>query len=384
MAGPTRTKKTHRASAVYSTAASAFAATLAALVGLAASANACGSNEGTEILDASPGSDAEAIDANAADGSDSGAREDGGAASDARASDADAADATIRDAGPSYCDFLDVKPAFCDDFDHGAVGATWDAVVVIKPGTATLDDTVSTSAPNSLLITTPLVQDTSYGTVLLRKTVTNAAAVTHARLAFSFNPTSMTSATGSLAIATLDLSMGHLFTLYLRDQSTTPGPSLVETQASDTRFALTGVPAVGAWTRVILDLDVTNAKANVYFGSAHVLTDAVIGRRHEHRAHDSHRRPFERTGAVVPRKLRRRDARSRIAVGLGPGQRDGRVVDWKLSSSPFAQLAKWLILPSFTANMSAACKLTLRPRVPPTLPRSTRSVKTNRFTVMTL
>jgi hypothetical protein len=187
-------------------------------------------------------------------------------------------DASVIDAGPSYCDLLSQKPTFCDDFDHGAGFPTWDALTKVSPGTATLDMSTSASAPFSLFIQTANTQGVGFGTVLLRKTVTVAAPATHARLSFSFNPESGPPTVGSFGLATLDLSTSHLFTLYLRDPSATPGAALVEAAATETRFDLgTALPPPGTWTRIVIDLDLANARANVLFGATHVLTDAAIG-----------------------------------------------------------------------------------------------------------
>lgn len=205
---------------------------------------------------------------------------DGGAGSDAsRDAGADANEPpSFADAGPSFCSMQSPKPTFCEDFDHAGALGDFDAVVAVKPSSASLSAAEYTSGPASALIATSEAVGTTYASVLLRKTVMLGANVTHARLSFSYYPTSdMPVDGGSLGIATLDIGTGHLFTLYLRDPSVMAGPALVESVAMDTRFALTNVALPkNQWTRVVLDVDLVNAKANVTFGATKVLSDAVI------------------------------------------------------------------------------------------------------------
>ncbi len=206
--------------------------------------------------------------------------EDGGSPVDAGKPTADAggdAKPNFVDAGASYCATLVTKPAFCEDFDHASALADWDAVVAVAPGTASLSGAEYTSGPASVLIATSTAAAGAYSSVLVRKTVTLGANVNRARLSFSYFPTSDVAAAGSFGIATLDISSAHLFTLYLRDPSATPGPALVEAVATDTRFALTNATLpLNQWTRIVLDVDVMNGKANVTFGAIKVLTDAAI------------------------------------------------------------------------------------------------------------
>ena len=233
----------------------------------------CGSSS-----DATPGASDGGQDAGAPDATAAG---DGGRAGDAdnQGKDAgiDARPPDFGDGGTSFCATLATKPAFCEDFDHANALADWDAVVAVAPGTASLSAAEFTSGPASALIATSTAAAGAYSSVLLRKTVTLAAKVTRARLSFSYFPTNDVEEAGSFGIATLDIGTAHLFTLYLRDPSATPGPALVESVSTDTRFALTGATLTkNKWTRIVVDVDVANGKANVTFGAVKVLTDAVI------------------------------------------------------------------------------------------------------------
>jgi hypothetical protein len=112
--------------------------------------------------------------------------------------------------------------------------------------------------------------------VLLRKTVLGD--VTHAKLSFSaFFPT-VTLTQGAIAIATLDVSLNHFFTLNLRDQDpTAPAASLEEyANGTLTRHVLTRLPPAGVWTRVVIDLDFGAGKANVSFDAQKALDGEPI------------------------------------------------------------------------------------------------------------
>ncbi len=235
------------------------------------------------------------------DGGDNDAAPDGHATEDAGGdagkpsldAGGDAKPPNFGDAGPSFCSTLAPKPAFCEDFDHGGALADWDAVVVVAPGTASLSAVEFTSGPASALIATSTAAAGAYSSVLLRKTVTLAANVNRARLSFSYYSTSDVAQAGSFGIATLDIGTAHLFTLYLRDPSATPGPALVESVATDTRFALTNATlTTNQWTRIVLDVDVANGKANVTFGANKVLTDAAI-------SHGTSKEPTIRVGSLA-------------------------------------------------------------------------------------
>jgi len=240
---------------------------------LGALAAGCGSSDDAGSTNSDDAGD---LDGGAVDSSTS---FDAGTAIDAsKDAGADARPPDFTDAGPSFCSTLSPKPAFCEDFDHAGALGDFDAVIAVAPSTASLSANEHTSGPASALIATAQAVGTTYASVLLRKTVTLGANVTHARLSFSYYPTSdIPQDGGSLGIATLDIGTAHLFTLYLRDPSAMPGPALVETRSMDNRLALTNVTLpTNQWTRIVIDLDLTNTKANVTFGATKVLTDAVI------------------------------------------------------------------------------------------------------------
>lgn len=185
----------------------------------------------------------------------------------------DAADARpdAPDAGLGYCRSLTPKPKFCDDFDDGDLTNDWDQATAIGGSVMDLDDSSWRSSPFSFHVLTKALPAASSGNVLLRKTVLGN--VGQARLAFSaFFPT-VTLTKGAIAIATLDVSLNHFFTLNLRDQDgTAPAASLEEyVGGTFTRHLLTRLPPAGAWTRIVIDLDFVNGRANVSFDASKAL-----------------------------------------------------------------------------------------------------------------
>lgn len=202
---------------------------------------------------------------------DAGDRNEGGAA-DAARDDAEAG-------APTWCDTRMPAPVFCDDFDRGELGARWDFFLKSPPGTAALDFTNARSWPNALTIVTGKVVDAEFGSILLRKTV--GGSPSRARLGFDVFA-DQAQASGTLALATLDLSPDHLLTLYLRDENPgAPGAALVEVPPGGVplvRNALPAVPAAGAWTRIELDVDVAGGKATLRFNGTAVLDGVAVAK----------------------------------------------------------------------------------------------------------
>jgi hypothetical protein len=83
---------------------------------------------------------------------------------------------------------------------------------------------------------------------------------------------------GALAIATLDVSQNHFFTLFLRDRdANAPTATLEEVGPNTTtRHVLSKLPASNVWTRVTIDIDLAGSKATVLFGADKVLDGAAI------------------------------------------------------------------------------------------------------------
>ena len=192
--------------------------------------------------------------------------------------DADPADAK-RDVVVSpnhYCAKLSPAPRFCDDFDDGDLTNDWDVNTVLSGSTIALDDAQFASGPFSYVVQTKaLTTAGSSGNALLRKTVLGT--VKHPKLSFSAFFPSVTFTKGIIAIATLDVSSSHYFTLNLRDQDAVPAASLEEfVGATMTRHVLTRLPPAGVWTRITVDLDFTTGKANVSFGADKALADEPI------------------------------------------------------------------------------------------------------------
>lgn len=200
---------------------------------------------------------------------------DGEAGPDADAGGADATDAADakKDAvsPPSgFCGKLVPTPKFCDDFDDGDLTDDWDANAVLA-GTIDIDDSTSTSQPASFLAkTTALTMVGTGANASIRKTIFGT--VTHAKLSFMALLPVVTFSQGIVAIATLDVSTSHYFTLNLRDQDAVPAASLEEFVGGTlTRHVLTKLPPAGTWTRVTIDLDLTAGKANLSFDAEKAL-----------------------------------------------------------------------------------------------------------------
>jgi hypothetical protein len=170
----------------------------------------------------------------------------------------------------AYCAGLVPKPKFCDDFDDLDLENDWDQPTVIVPSVMDLDDSTYTSAPLSYVVATKTVAAGGAGNVSLRKTVVGN--VSHVQLAFSAIFATTTLTKGIVAIATLDVSSSHFFTLYLRDDGV-DGAGALEEQVggTTTRHVLTQLPPAGAWTRIVLDLDFVTGRANVSFGAQKAL-----------------------------------------------------------------------------------------------------------------
>jgi hypothetical protein len=175
-----------------------------------------------------------------------------------------------------YCAGLVPKPKFCDDFDDLDLTNDWDQPTVLAPSVMDLDDSTYTSAPVSYIVTTKALLQGSAGNVHLRKTVLGA--VSHVQLAFSAFFATTTLTQGLVAIATLDVSSNHLFTLYLRDDDPGAPAAVLEEQVNGTvvRHVLAKLPVAKAWTRIILDLDFVAGKANLSFGAQKALDDEPI------------------------------------------------------------------------------------------------------------
>lgn len=201
-----------------------------------------------------------------AGGHDAGA--DAGDAGDA--GDADANKPPL-EAGTAYCVSLAVKPRFCDDFDDGDLTNDWTQTAFAPGSVAELDGTSFTSGPASFHVKTPATGASAANNALLRLTL--FAAVTRAKLSFATFLPATTFTKGSIAIATLDVSLNHFFTLYLRDMDPTAPAAVLEeyVAGTTTRHLLTRLPPVNAWTRVTVDLDLATGKANVSFDAQKAL-----------------------------------------------------------------------------------------------------------------
>ena len=173
-----------------------------------------------------------------------------------------------------FCASLAAKPRFCDDFDDADLKNNWDVATIVN-GDGDLDPTDATSPPASFAVETAPLGNGQAANVHLRATATGAP-TGHVKLTFSVRLATTTFTQGVVAIATLDVSQTHFFTLYLRDgDPTAPAATLEETTASGTtRHLLTKVPPANTWTRATIDLDLGASKASVFWGADEAL-DAV-------------------------------------------------------------------------------------------------------------
>jgi hypothetical protein len=197
--------------------------------------------------------------------------------------------ALIEDGSPPDSDVPDVIPTadaaadgdaagpspdgevFADDFEDGELEDDWDVFNVCVGCSATVDQGAFLAKTKSIV-----AQENAFAQ--LRTTVMGAPS----RIRFSFDATfpSVTLTKGTLAIATVDVSANHFFTLYLRDTDmNTPAASLDEQGGpSPKRHLLTSLPPAGTKTRVVIDIDLGGGTANVSFGGSVALANDPIGK----------------------------------------------------------------------------------------------------------
>ena len=233
----------------------------------------CASDEvnGTVVVDAAP--EASALDASVAD----------------TFVPEDAADDVVEDHAPhtTFCSILSNAanpPKFCDDFDDHDVANGWSTTTVSPTTDSTLadDSTQFVSAPLSAVFKTKALATGAGANASLRATLITA--VNHPSLQFQarFSQTAFTD--GSVAIATLNVSLSHLFYLYLHDPlATPPGPSLYEevpvagASSMKVHHPLTGVlPAANTWADWTIALDFDAGTASVSYDGVALLTNEPI------------------------------------------------------------------------------------------------------------
>lgn len=191
----------------------------------------------------------------------------------------DAADAKADVVVPPahFCAGLVPAPNFCDDFDDGNLTDDWTASAVQAAGTVfELDTATSTSAPASFHVLTTAEMAAASNNALLRTTMLGA--VSHAKLAFAVRLPSVTFTKGAIAIARFHITLNDSYTLYLRGPDAAGNVATLEENVNGvtTEHALAKLPTAGAWTRVTIDLDLTNGKASVMFDAQKALDAATI------------------------------------------------------------------------------------------------------------
>jgi hypothetical protein len=239
---------------------------------LAAAAYGCGSSDDNPVAvpgdDASDGNDglAPAPPPPPAPPGDGGTDSGRDAASDA-------------EGGPPFCSALSPAPKFCADFDDADPTSHWDQVTVLGGiSTLAIDTTISTSSPASLFASMAARPSGESGVGHLRKTV--AGTPTRAKLVFSAHPSETVFTKGAYSIVDLDVTINHIFTLYLYDDDDVGGhkPSLKEISGGTiTYHPLPKVPPANAWTRITLDIDSANGKATLLYGAEKILDAITVG-----------------------------------------------------------------------------------------------------------
>ena len=185
-------------------------------------------------------------------------------------------DAKADASAKSFCATLSPKPRFCDDFDDGDLDDDWDVLTVLN-GEADLDPTSATSVPASFAVGTLPVASAQSAHVHLR-TTSNGTAAGHVVLAFDVMLATATFTQGVVAIARLDVSSNHFFTLYLRDgDPDAPAATLEEIrrQARHATSSRSSRPQT-MWTHATIDVDLGAAKATVLWGTEKALDQAPI------------------------------------------------------------------------------------------------------------
>lgn len=163
------------------------------------------------------------------------------------------------------------EAVFSDDFEDGELDDDWDVLNVCSGCAATIEQGVFVAKTKSVL-----AQDTAFAHV--RTTVMGAPS--RIRLSFDATFPSVTLAQGTVAIATVDVSTSHFFSLYLRDGDTdAPGPALQEEGLPGSkRHPLAGLPPAGTKTRVSIDIDLGAGTASVAWGGTVVLANSSVAK----------------------------------------------------------------------------------------------------------
>jgi len=218
-------------------------------VSLAVPTGACSSSDSTgasggEVVD---GGESVVVDAAAADANDGG--------TDAQI-DGDAS-------------FVPGTVVFSDDFSDGNLADDWDVLTVANGTTAEID-------MGAFHVKTKVIAAQEADFAHLRKTVPGAPS--RVRLSFSATFPSTTFTKGSMAIATVDVSNNHFFTLWLRDtDSSAPAASLEEISLSGTkRNVLGSPPPTNVATKIVVDIDLAAGTASVTWDATKALDAAAI------------------------------------------------------------------------------------------------------------
>lgn len=231
---------------------------------------ACGGDDATAEAPDAGGLDGAAIAVDGAATPDASGG-DGGDPSDASDAGAEAeASSPPKDAGP-YCTTLSPQPTFCDDFDLVDLTPKWDQKLAVSTSFIARDGAYVTSGSLSLLAKSTGTNVGSPVTALVRKTLPGAPS--RVRFGFAMRPEAEPPPLGNLWYATLDLSINHLLTFYLRDAA--GSPALVEQAPGgiEVRTPL-ALPPRDAWTRVEIDADMATKKLTVRYDGAKVV-DAI-------------------------------------------------------------------------------------------------------------
>ena len=210
---------------------------------------------------------------------------DGGldASADVVDSGAAEAEASAPDAGP-FCASLSPKPIFCADFDEGSVTAGWDDTH-LDQGTVTLSTTTSVSSPAAALAQTPATQ-TGYPVAALEKKFPQPTG--DVVVAFDLDLETIDPNAPYTKLLALSFDGNNPpFVFYLQ----IPDPSHVDVALAVPQadggesyddFGVAGLPQLGKWTHVEIDLfksttDATMASGQVLFDGSAVIPKFDFG-----------------------------------------------------------------------------------------------------------
>lgn len=190
----------------------------------------------------------------------------GSGASDAGA-DADGApnDASSDAPNLGFCQSLTTSVTLCADFDSGSYSKGWDSVDLYGQCTMSTDTSASVSAPGALSVAAPtFAQFSDQCSGSLHKTLPKPSKVIHVE--FDLRPEALDSSAWTYAVSLVMNGTGTKAEVVLRLHAG-QGAVSESVTASDGGVTYAGhiwpdPPALGKWTHIQWDIDVSGAVAN--------------------------------------------------------------------------------------------------------------------------